>query len=238
MSENDRENRPTEQDQSGAVLEKPDQPASQYAKGRKGVGGTFSHSINCQCNPCKARQRQQETLAIAAGIGGAHLADPVRAITTKTGVKKPAPKGIRERVAQYLHYSMMFPNAPKTEIAEKMGLSAKRLYEVITAGKEAGLIEFSDPMDRIDYEIVPKIVNNLIEFLDAKDKTVTIEAAKGTLFKAYQESRGLNEQNQTVLALKIEVPDGQEVKVLAGRIVGTPKRLADPIIELNPEEIN
>lgn len=220
---------------AGGILPKPDKP---NRRPRAGVGGTFSHGPTCECNPCKARRRQQEALAVAAGIGGAHLASngPVKTITTKNGVKKAAPKDLRARIAQFLHFSMMFPNAPRTELAEKMGITPKRLYEIITKGKEEGLIEFSDPLERIDYEIIPKIVDNLVHFLDARDKTVTIEAAKGTLFPAYKESRGMTETNQTVLALKIELPDGNEVKVIGGgRIVGVPKPLDEPIIDLDTE---
>ena len=218
----------------GSVLPKSNKPNS---RPRAGVGGTFSHGSTCDCNPCKARRRQQETLAVAAGIGGAHLASgPTKTITTKTGVKKAAPKDLRARIAQFLHFSMMFPNAPRTELAEKMGITPKRLYEIITKGKNEGLIEFSDPLERLDYEIIPKIVDNLIYFLNAKDKTVTIEAAKGTLFPAYKESRGMSETSQTVLALKIELPDGNEIKVVGGgRIVGTPKALDEPFVDLDTE---
>lgn len=220
MNDNDVKDRHPFENSPRAVLPEPNKPNRE----RAGIGGTFSHSPDCSCNPCKARRRQQEALAVAAGIGGAHLASE-KPVTDKNGFKKAAPKGLRQRVAQYLHYSIAFPNASKSSIAEKMGLSPKRLYEIILEGRREGLIEFSDPLDRIDYELVPKILDNLNHFLDLRDKTVTIEAAKGTIFKAYQESKGISDSNQTVLALKIELPDGNDVKLVAGRIVGVPKQL-------------
>lgn len=219
--------------ESGAVLPEPTAPTIRTKSHRAGIGGTFSHSPDCKCNPCAARRRQQETLAIAAGVGGAQLAaptgNPTKTVLTKAGVRKAAPRDLRSRIAQYLHYSMTLPNATKAEIADKMGITPKRLYEILQEGRSEGILEFSDPLDRIDYELVPKILDNLNHFLDIRDKTVTIEAAKGTLFKTYQESRGLTESSQTVLALKIEMPDGQDVKIVTGHIVGRPKELvSDP----------
>lgn len=219
---------------TGNVLPESDQPANQ-SRSRAGIGGTFSHAYDCKCNPCKARRRKQETLALAAGTRGIPLVaskPPEKSITTVKGIKKAAPKPLRERTAQFLSYSMAFPNASKVEIAEKMGITTKRLYELLTAAKKEGLLEFTDPFDRIDYEIVPKIIDNINHFLDAKDKTVTIEAAKGTIWKTYQESKGISDTNQTVLALKIEMPDGQAPKLMAGRIVGQPKTLSDAELQV------
>lgn len=129
---------------------------------------------------------------------------------------------------------MLSPNASKMEIAEKMGINSKRLYEILKEAKEENLISFSDPLDRVEYELIPKVVDNLNFFLDAKDKTVTIEAAKGTLFRAYQESKGLSDTNSTMLALKIELPDGHTANVLTGHIVGRPKGLPTTVINLDP----
>ena len=197
---------------------------------RAGVGGTFSHGPLCKCYPCSARRRKQEAIVSGARVGGMLLAAqhvPEKAITDKNGVKKAAPKDIRERVAQFLQLDIAFPSATKAELAEKMGLTAKRLYEIIQKGRETGLIKFVDPIDRIDYELIPKIVENLNYFLDAKDKTVTIEAAKGTIFKAYQDSKGISDSNSMVLALKIEMPEAMDAKILTGHIVGKPKALLE-----------
>lgn len=154
----------------------------------------------------------------------------------KNGRKKTAPKGLRERIAQYIHYSMVYPNSSKIEIAEKMGISHTTLYKIITEAQAQGLIKFTDPLERIDYEIIPKIVDNLNHFLDARDKTVTIEAAKGTLFRTYQDSKGITDGAQTVLALRIEQPKEGDIKILAGHIVGKPKGLSslddNPIVDV------
>lgn len=159
-----------------------------------------------------------------------HLAPvsaPAKPLTTRKGRVHAAPRSLRDRIAQYLHYAALSPNETMAAIAEKMGVGRSHLYTLIKQGQEAGILVFSDPMERIEYQIIPKVVDNLNYFLDAKDKTVTIEAAKGTIFRAYQDSKGITDGGQTILALKIEQADGSELRVLTGRIVGTPKELPE-----------
>ena len=196
---------------------------------RPGIGGTYSHKSTCTCNPCKSRRREKEALAIAAGTEWKELdseGNPLKPVVCRNGRRMSAPRSLRHRAAQYLHLSMMNPNQPVSAIAEKMGISRTQLYNVIKDGQSAGFLTFDDPLERIEHQIIPKVVDNLNFFLDAKDKTVTIEAAKGTLFKSYQDSKGISDGNTTVLALKIEQADGgSEVKVLSGHIVGRPKGL-------------
>ena len=158
---------------------------------------------------------------------------PERPIVMKDGRRMAASKPLRARVAQYLHTKVQHPTATNGMIAEMMGLSRNGLGRIIKTAHEAGLLEFDDPLERVEYELIPKIVDNLNFFLDAKDKTITIEAAKGTLFRAYQESKGISDGNQTVLALKIERADsdGGEVRVTTGHIVGKPRSLQPAVIE-------
>lgn len=213
---------------AGGLPEAPDRPRRSVHE-IKGPGGTFTHSPECRCRPCSARRRKQKALAIATGVGGPDLdaAFPEKTVTDKRGHSRAAPRSLRDRIAQYLHFALLFPNSTKSDIASKMGLSNSTLYELLRQGQEHGLLKFTDPLEMIEYQIIPKIVNNLNYYLDQKDKTVTIEAAKGTLFPAYKESRGIQEGSQTVLALKIEPAGDSGIKVLAGHIVGRPKGLPE-----------
>lgn len=201
--------------------------------GRKGVGGTFSHQPNCRCNPCKARNRKQEALALAARARGMQLAPehPVPQVGLEPVPKMQPPaftratKGLREKVASFITFSTVYPNISKAELAEKMGIPKSALHKMIKDAQEAGILTFDDPLDRVEHELIPKVIDNLNYFLDAKDRTVTIEAAKGTVFRQFQESKGISDNAQTVLALKIEQADGQTIKIATGRIVGQPKEL-------------
>lgn len=123
------------------------------------------------------------------------------------------------------------------EIAEKIGLGPKTLNNYIRQAVKEGWLKFEDPRERLDFELIPKVVRNLNELLDKRDKTITIETAKGTLFKQFQQEHGIAEGNSNVIALKIEAApslEGQQIKVISGQVVGKPKELVE--ISLDREE--
>ncbi len=140
---------------------------------------------------------------------------------------RPLTRAARERVAQYITFKVAYPDATRAEIAVKMGIALSTLNGYVQLGHKHGLVTFIDPLERIEFELIPKVIDNLSHYLDEKDKTVTIETAKGTIFKQFQESKGILEAPQTVLAIKIEQPDGSAIKMVSGHIVGRPKKLAD-----------
>jgi predicted transcriptional regulator len=140
---------------------------------------------------------------------------------------KSVPSKIKTAVAQYVHYRARGIESKK-EIAERMGLSYKTLQLYVSQACKAGWLTFTDPMERIENEIIPRTLDNITHFLDAKSEKMTIEAAKGTgLFKSYQSVKVDGDMPQTVLALRIETADPSKTTVLSGKIVGTPKQLED-----------
>lgn len=132
----------------------------------------------------------------------------------------------RDRVLEWMELRVQNPGISNAECSRRMGLSPNTLKGYIYQATKEGWLKFNDPVERIDNEIVPKVLENLISFLDDKDKQVTIETAKGTVFKTYQEAKGITENPSTVLALKIEMPDPTlGMKISAGHIVGRPKEI-------------
>lgn len=120
------------------------------------------------------------------------------------------------------------PTLSTKDIADRLGISVGYMRNLIYDARKEGWLKFDDPMDQIEYGIVPKVIANLNHFLDAKDKTVTIETAKGTIFPQYKEAKGASDAPHTVLALKIEMPTpGDNVKVITGQIVGRPRQLEE-----------
>lgn len=148
----------------------------------------------------------------------------------KTPVSVDMPKwthsdtSIRSRVAQYIVIKATNPNITQADIARTIGISVSSLQGYLYKARKEGWITFEDPLNKLEYEIIPKVVENLNHFLDAKDKQVTIETAKGTLFKSYQESKGISDAPKTVLAIKLETPEG-EVQIVSGHIVGKPREV-------------
>ena len=209
----------------------------------KGRGGTHFHNPDCACNPCKARRRTEEALAESTRAGGTALATqsdgPAEVLEAdiiiappkwKHGQGGPGSKklGSRAIIADWLHLRALEPDITLKEASVKLGMHRTTLSAVINNGVKEGWLRFDDPLSRIEHQIVPKVLDNLNHFLDARDKTVTIETAKGTVFKTYQESKGISQTSNTVLALKIEMPEGMgETKIVTGSVVGKPKVIID-----------
>lgn len=206
-----------------------DLPASPAKPPRKWGGGPATHKPGCKCYPCKARRRQEETLAGRAGES-----EPLPTLIPEEEklnadlpvfIEKSATQ--RSRIAEWINLRATNPGITTSECAVRMGIAPCTLHSYISRARKAGYLVFDDPMTRLEHEIIPKVTDNLNYYLDQRDRTVTIETAKGTIFKQFQAEQGIQEQNQTVLAIKIEYPEGlvdsPEVKVISGNIVGKPK---------------
>lgn len=133
----------------------------------------------------------------------------------------------------WLHLKASEPEMTNEQAAARIGISKYTLKGYITQAGKEGWLKFEDPRERLEWEIIPKVVRNLNEFIDKRDKTVTIETAKGTIFRQFQQDHGINEGGSNIIALRIEAPptpegagtDGTTIKVVTGRIVGRPKEL-------------
>lgn len=191
------------------------------------------HKPNCLCPPC---QRKKE-----AKPGGTRKRTPkagtktrVQTITNPTAVVVPPgqppvfmeDKSLKARLAQVAAFKAMGLKLP--EIAERLGLAYSTVKNIVYEGNKQGLIQYDDPFERFENQIIPKVVDNIEYWIDQKDKKMTIEAAKGAgVFKAHQAIKVEGQAPQTVLALKIEMPEptGLEAKTIVGHVVGKPRRL-------------
>ena len=134
-------------------------------------------------------------------------------------------KSIRERVGQWVALRALKPGITYQEAADQMGISRAYLNTAITRATKQGWLKFDDPLARLNHEIIPKVVDNLSHFLDLKDRTVTVETAKGTIFKVFQAAEGVNDAPRVGLVLKIEAIDSGNAKIIEGQIVGRPKEI-------------
>jgi transposase len=134
----------------------------------------------------------------------------------------------RTRVAEWIELRAQNPGLKQYEIAEKMGITYVTLRNLLSSAARNGWLVFDDPMEKIEHQIIPKATENLLEFLNEKDKTVTLETMKATAFKQYAATMGINDAPQNVLALRIEMTGTPgETKVVEGQIVGRPKELEE-----------
>jgi hypothetical protein len=194
-------------------------------------GGLTHHRPDCACRPCAAQRRQKEALAL--GDRGGPITVPVRRTQNGKALNADLPpiqiqgKTGRDRILQFIAIRNEQPDLTHADIARKLGLAPRTLYTLISKATREGWLVFSDPVSRIENEIIPKVVDNLSHYLDLKDKQVTIETAKGTIFRKYADEQGIHDMPQTVLALKIEKGDGPDIKVAIGSIVGKPREIED-----------
>jgi hypothetical protein len=135
----------------------------------------------------------------------------------------------KQRIADYVLLQSTHPDLHKKELAAKLGVSLGTLERDLQYAHKAGWLNFDEPLERLKFEIIPGAISNLAEFVRQKDRTVTLETMKATVFKQYQAELGIMDGGQNILALKIEMTGGPEgeAKVVEGQIVGRAKELVD-----------
>lgn len=195
------------------------------------TGGPKGHKSGCLCGVCVKRRRKEETLAERVGP---ETIDAPTEPTARRGsvlnadlpVLTASPHhSIRDRINQWLAIRATHPSLKDKEIAERIGVTANTLKSYIYKATKEGWLKFDNPIERLDNEIVPLAVDNLVHFLKEKDRTATLETAKGVLFPVYREQKGIHEVPQTILALKIENVPLEAQKAVTGMIVGKPREL-------------
>lgn len=205
-----------------------------------GASGTYSsrrcgpdfHKPNCGCRACVSRRRKAEALldptgsstAIAVKKDDKRILDadaPTQIVETKRSARSYIGQWIEMRAAQ--------PGISNEEVARRLQISGKYLNNLIVRASREGWLKFEDALERVEYELVPKAISNLSKLLDDNDRQATLETAKGTFFKTYADSKGAGERPQTVLALKIEMPEHSsgEMPIVTGVVVGKPRRIED-----------
>ena len=128
-------------------------------------------------------------------------------------------------IAEWIKLRTIEPDITNLEIAQRMGIHKQYLYRTINQAVKEGWLTFDDPMARIEHEIVPKALDTISQHLDAGDGKMAIEVAKGAIFPAYKESKGVSQHGTNIaIALKVELPEGVGApEIIEGQIVGKPK---------------
>lgn len=153
------------------------------------------------------------------------------------GLKRDTHKTTKKRVADWLAMRFLEPDLTTAECAKRMGINPSTLYTHINRATKAGWLRFNDPLSRIEHEIIPKTLDNIKMFLDEGDKQVTIETAKATVFRQFQESKVAAPTNLNVLSLKIELAPGvtlPSIEMTSNHVVGKPIHVID-VIDVEPE---
>lgn len=154
---------------------------------------------------------------------------PVEGSTETTAfIQRTGHRTVKGRIADWLEMRAAEPGITNIEVAKRLGISTRTLNGYIYTANKEGWLKFEDPLDRIEYNLIPRVLDNLDYYLKQQDKQVTLETAKGTIFKIYQESKGVSEAPQTVLALRIEqAPSDGKGEIITGVVVGKPRQMEE-----------
>lgn len=208
---------------------------SKQAIGRR--GGPDTHKPGCKCNACVARRRKAEAVAQRVGPD-----TPEQAVQPSQG--EVLTDGIiigtnlqRDRIKKWLQWKAIEPKLTHAEAASRLGIATQTLTNLIYDATKAGWLQFTDPLAELEYEIIPQANRVVKNALKSGDTDMAAKVSAATIWKQFAAAKGVGETPTTVLALKIEMPEGVEAsKVpIKGVIVGQPRTIDAEIIEVKDE---
>lgn len=140
----------------------------------------------------------------------------------------------------WLQWKAMEPKLTHMDAAARLGIASQTLTNLLHRASKSGWLTFENPLDELEYKQLPK-VNEVINYhLDQGDKDVAVKLAQATIWKQYAASKGVTENPTTVLALKIEMPEGftpSGTPNIKGVIVGQPRTFdGDFVVKETPDE--
>ena len=92
------------------------------------------------------------------------------------------------------------------EIAAYLKISKNSISPYIYRAGKNGWLSFNTAKENIDAGLMHKVIRNLDEFLEARDKETTLEMFKGTVSKEYGSDHASGPVQQTAISIKIEQP--------------------------------
>jgi hypothetical protein len=146
----------------------------------------------------------------------------------------------RHRVKMWLQWKALEPKLTHADAAARLGIAGQTLTNLLHKASKAGWLRFDDPLADLEYKQIPK-ANGVIDYhLDQGDKEVAVKLLQATAWKQYAASKGVSETPTTVLALKIEMPEGmlpqQGSTPIKGVIVGQPRTFDAEVVEVKSDE--
>lgn len=117
------------------------------------------------------------------------------------------------------------------EIAKHLGISLKSVSPYVYRATKNGWLDIDyDPKERIQFQVMHKVVRNLEEGLESRGKMntgmkerthVALKIAEGTLFKQFDQQAAV-QSNSTVVAVQVVMPDGPRQAIRAETTGGVP----------------
>lgn len=161
--------------------------------------------------------------------------------TSGTAVAKPKwklPKNSKVKKTAMRILALRLHGMSDDDIAKAVGLANATTVRgyIYRAGKNGWLgEEVTNPRDALDFDIMHKVVRNIGEALDSNDDErrdrMAVKVAEGTIFKSYDAQAGQEKPAMTMIAVKVEMPEGYAPTVREGAAVGSPNYIDGQVVE-------
>lgn len=152
-------------------------------------------------------------------------------IEDTTGVKPSwyLPPDSKIRVVAMQIIAMRISGMEDEAIAEALGISVKSISPYIYRATKNGWLTLDDPKARLEYQMMHKVMDNINEGLNDTSRHMTsgmrvktavaLKVAEGTIFKQF-DTVADRTPSTTIVAVKIEMPEGPRPQIRAGNDVG------------------
>lgn len=188
-------------------------------------------------NPTRRSDATPPQIADGAGSAEAPGGPPARVEDAPaTPLRKPLLKLQKNSIVRKKALAIVALRAAgysDAAIASELKIAVTTIKAYLYRATQAGMLVdkktkslLSDPTDRVEFELSHKVIRNLNEMMDSDDdqlrKEVTLEVAKGALFKKFDPIKEHVLPSMNVLSVKIEMPSSGAVEVRPGALGGTP----------------
>lgn len=141
----------------------------------------------------------------------------------------PEDSDVRPKAMQII--AMRLSGQDDAEIAKALGISEKSISPYVYRATKNGWLDIDyNPKERIQFQVMHKVVRNLEEGLDStgilntgmRERThVALKIAEGTVFKQFDQ-QAPQAAASTIVAVQVVMPDGPRQQVRAETTGGTP----------------
>lgn len=145
---------------------------------------------------------------------------------------------VRERAMKIIAFRL--GGMSDDEIAKYLGIGRRSIGPYIYRAGKNGWLDYNSPREAIENGLAHKVLRNLNAMLDngddaATQREVTLEVAKGTIFKAFDQDRGAQvEQAAPVVALQVVITKPEQAAlppIREGTLGGVPNYVEGAVID-------
>ena len=176
---------------------------------------------------------RSEPLSLPPAAPEPDHAPPPSAIAGPTDDKKPswwAPPDSKIRIIAMQIIAMRISGMSDDEIAPLLNISRRSIAPYVYRAGKNGWLTLDQPKDRIEFELLHKVVDNLNDGLQSSailntgmpvKTVVALKIAEGTVFKQFSEP-ATQQIAQTAVAIRIEMPAGAGQQIREDTTGGVP----------------